>query len=269
MSFQDVGKSGAKRNQTGATAAFNTTTYNASGGVKGSNGGGFGGGSAGQSSSGGYSQASDGILQYQRNVGILDNIIKQVGTKADGPVLQTQFKVQVDVIRQLGSKIEKQLRDQEISIESMPRSDAARSRATHVKLTKDFRRVETAFKNLQLEARRKKDLVEAQRREREENERKKLEGGASDTEAMRLQIQMQQERINEEIMREREEEIRNINKGMHTVNEIYKDLANIVGSQQEDIDQIETTMEDTNEKAKSGLTHIEKANASQGQCVIS
>ncbi|EJK56724.1 hypothetical protein THAOC_23337, partial [Thalassiosira oceanica] len=31
-----------------------------------------------------------------------------------------------------------------------------------------------------------------------------------------------------EIMREREEEIRNIHKGMHTVNEIYKDLAHLV-----------------------------------------
>jgi hypothetical protein len=30
------------------------------------------------------------------------------------------------------------------------------------------------------------------------------------------------QRINEEIMREREEEIRNIHKGMHQVNEIYK-----------------------------------------------
>lgn len=29
-------------------------------------------------------------------------------------------------------------------------------------------------------------------------------------------------KINEEIMREREEEIKNIHKGMHTVNEIYK-----------------------------------------------
>ena len=30
------------------------------------------------------------------------------------------------------------------------------------------------------------------------------------------------QKINEEIMREREEEIKNIHKGMHTVNEIYK-----------------------------------------------
>lgn len=72
-------------------------------------------------------------------------------------------------------------------------------------------------------------------------------------------------------MREREEEIRNINRGMHTVNEIYKDLAHIVGSQQEDIDRIETQMEDAHANAQSGLRQVEKANEKYGQanCTIS
>lgn len=78
------------------------------------------------------------------------------------------------------------------------------------------------------------------------------------------------QRINEEIMREREEEIRNIHKGMHTVNEIYKDLAHLVDNQQEGVDQIETQMEGAKNNTASGLKHIEKANeASTSQCVIS
>ena len=35
-------------------------------------------------------------------------------------------------------------------------------------------------------------------------------------------LQLPIQKINEEIMREREEEIKNIHKGMHQVNEIYK-----------------------------------------------
>lgn len=71
-------------------------------------------------------------------------------------------------------------------------------------------------------------------------------------------------------MREREEEIRNINRGMHQVNEIYKDLAHIVGAQQEQIDTIETQMEDAKVNAESGLKQVEKANEKYGnQCVIS
>jgi t-SNARE complex subunit (syntaxin) len=71
-------------------------------------------------------------------------------------------------------------------------------------------------------------------------------------------------------MREREEEIRNINKGMHTVNEIYKDLAHIVGTQQDDIDTVENHMDDANKNAEAGLQQVQKANAKADQsCVIS
>lgn len=79
------------------------------------------------------------------------------------------------------------------------------------------------------------------------------------------------QRLAEEIMREREEEIRKINRGMHQVNEIYKDLAHIVGSQQEQVDNIETQMEESRANAESGLSQIEKANDKYGssQCTIS
>ena len=79
------------------------------------------------------------------------------------------------------------------------------------------------------------------------------------------------QRLAEEIMREREAEIRNINKGMHQVNEIYKDLAHIVGSQQENVDAIESQTEESKANAEQGLKQIEKANEKygNGQCVIS
>jgi t-SNARE complex subunit (syntaxin) len=72
-------------------------------------------------------------------------------------------------------------------------------------------------------------------------------------------------------MREREAEIRNINQGMHQVHEIYKDLAHIVGSQQEQIDTIEHQMEESRANAEQGLKQVEKANEKYGnsQCIIS
>ncbi|KAL3916082.1 MAG: hypothetical protein SGARI_008041, partial [Bacillariaceae sp.] len=85
-----------------------------------------------------------------------------------------------------------------------------------------------------------------------------------------LQVQMQQDRLQEEIMREREDEIRQINKGMHQVNEIYKDLAHIVGEQQSDVDAIENQMEDAKTTAQSGLDQVHQANEKYGsnQCNI-
>mmetsp|Transcript_10236 Transcript_10236/g.18392 ORF Transcript_10236/g.18392 Transcript_10236/m.18392 type:complete len:119 (-) Transcript_10236:287-643(-) len=94
--------------------------------------------------------------------------------------------------------------------------------------------------------------------------------GAMTEEGMRWQMQIQEDKINEEIMQEREEEIKNIHKGMHQVNEIYKDLAHLVDEQQEGVDQIETQMENAKENTATGLKHIEKANeSSQSQCIIS
>ena len=72
-------------------------------------------------------------------------------------------------------------------------------------------------------------------------------------------------------MREREDEIRQINRGMHQVNDIYKDLAHIVASQQDQVDAIETQMEESKANADAGLVQIEKANEKYGSsnCVIS
>jgi t-SNARE complex subunit (syntaxin) len=84
------------------------------------------------------------------------------------------------------------------------------------------------------------------------------------------QLQLMEDRLHEQIMREREDEIRTINQGMHTVNEIYKDLAHIVSTQQENIDQIETQMDDSRANAENGLKQVELANEKFGttQCCL-
>ena len=87
---------------------------------------------------------------------------------------------------------------------------------------------------------------------------------------MQMQVQLQGDNLAEEIMRERAEEISNINRGMSTVNQIYKDLANIVGGQQDEIDMVEDQMEHANRSANRGLTQIEKANAKADKaCIVS
>jgi hypothetical protein len=64
--------------------------------------------------------------------------------------------VQVDVLKQLGEKLNSRLKLQEEQLESLSRNEAAKKRATQVKLSRDFRRVEASFKNIQLEVRRKR-----------------------------------------------------------------------------------------------------------------
>jgi hypothetical protein len=65
-----------------------------------------------------------------------------------------RFNTQVDVLKQLGDKLETQLELQEQQLQALPRTEAAKRRATHMKLVRDFRRVEATFKNIVLETRR-------------------------------------------------------------------------------------------------------------------
>jgi len=214
MSFQDFGKKSAGRpqNRNGNNSAI-------SGGI-----------SLGAQRQGGptgtgrddYASVSQAILQYQQNVGILSKIVGTIGTNDDGPLTQQQFKVQLDVIRQLGQNIESLLGEQEQKMETLSRTDASKSRSTHIKLTRDYRWVETKFKNLQLEARQSWNSLEMRRAaELEDSNRRQFEQGIN-ADNKRLQMKLQDDRVTEEIMREREEEVRKINQGMHQVNEIYK-----------------------------------------------
>mmetsp|Transcript_18586 Transcript_18586/g.34419 ORF Transcript_18586/g.34419 Transcript_18586/m.34419 type:complete len:302 (-) Transcript_18586:287-1192(-) len=301
MSFQDVGRPGARppqrRTQPSGSGGYSSApSSGGSGGAFSSAaaGGGSGGGGRGvqqngaASVGGGYEQVSDSIVQYQRNIALLEKLARNVGTKHDTSVSQTQYNLQLEVIQQLGQRIETQFRSHESRLSTLPRSDASSLRTTHVKLTRDYRLVEQQFKTLQLDVKRKRGLAEVRAREAEEermgrNNRGGISGvggvggggggdvdGAMTEEGMRWQMQIQEDKINEEIMQEREEEIKNIHKGMHQVNEIYKDLAHLVDEQQEGVDQIETQMENAKENTATGLKHIEKANeSSQSQCIIS
>jgi len=294
MSFQDVGRPGARppqrRTQPSGSGGYSSApSSGGSGGAFSSAAAGGGGGrgvqqsgAAAASVGGGYEQVSDSIVQYQRNIALLEKLARNVGTKNDTSVSQTQYNLQLEVIQQLGQRIETQLRSHESRLSTLPRSEASSLRTTHIKLTRDYRLVEQQFRNLQLDVKRKRSLAEVRQREvvrmeEEERERRRREenkGGVGEEEmteeGMQWQMQIQEDKINEEIMREREAEIKNIHKGMHQVNEIYKDLAHLVDEQQEGIDQIETQMEDTKENTATGLKHIEKANqSSQSQCIIS
>ena len=224
----------------------------------------------------GYSALSDDILAYRRHVDILQKLAATAGTPQETAATQMQLRLQTDVVSELGQKIETKLLASERTLASNGGGGgggggptAAQARATHAKLTRDYRRVETIFKNIQMDIKRRKGLAEARRKEAlEEEERKKYSGDAQE-EARRMQLQMQEDRLAEEIIREREEEIRNINKGMHTVNEIYKDLAHIVGDQQDDIDAVEDHMEDANKNAQAGLNQVQKANEkADNACII-
>jgi hypothetical protein len=65
-------------------------------------------------------------------------------------------------------------------------------------------------------------------------------------------------------MREREEEINNIHNSMNKVNTIYKDLAGLVDGQQDQIDQLAETLEESKVNTRQGMEYIHESIA--GMC---
>ena len=136
----------------------------------------------------------------QRNVALLEKMARSVGTPNDTSVLQTQYNLQLDVINQLGQRIETHLQSHESRLASLPRAEASSLRTTHVKLSRDYRMVEQQFKNVQLDVQRKRSVAEAKQREavrmeEEERERKRRGMGGEDAteEGMRWQMQIHED----------------------------------------------------------------------------
>jgi hypothetical protein len=59
-------------------------------------------------------------------------------------------------LQQLGAKLETNLKLQETQLAQVPRTEAAKRRATLVKLNRDYRRVEAVYKNMVLDTKRRK-----------------------------------------------------------------------------------------------------------------
>lgn len=70
-------------------------------------------------------------------------------------------------------------------------------------------------------------------------------------------------------MAERERDIMQIHKDTLLVNEMFRDMAELVGSQSASIQQIAEQTESSHERAKAGLTQVQQAASHQPGCSLS
>eukprot|EP00520_Triparma_pacifica_P004753 CAMPEP_0118658128 /NCGR_PEP_ID=MMETSP0785-20121206/14396_1 /TAXON_ID=91992 /ORGANISM="Bolidomonas pacifica, Strain CCMP 1866" /LENGTH=273 /DNA_ID=CAMNT_0006551111 /DNA_START=106 /DNA_END=924 /DNA_ORIENTATION=- len=209
-------------------------------------------------------QISDAIVQYSTNVDLLHMLSSQPTTQET----ELQYNVQVDVTEQLQTRVQKHLQNLASSLTAttgngqqlLPRTETARIRTTMVKLEKDFKKIEQKAKKAKEEFNRKKEAkilgtTEGGRIMGEAREEEPI-----DLSNIKFEQVQAQDHFQESIIKERDVEIRKINKEMATVNEIFKDLAGIVNEQQDEIDNIETLMENSHAHAKAGLEQVQQAN---------
>lgn len=266
MSFQDVGKRNSNRQPVnaamGSTSSATMRMPSASS-ASAATSSVFA--SMSMSASTATSQISDSLTQYHRNVGILEKIAQSLLTNNGGrnrSELEQQYKAQSDVLRQLESRLKEQIMGQRQRIKNQ--SQTSSHKQALLKLERDFERVQATVTHTKSKVQKQMKQYQQMDSARIQDEQAARSNNSARSALEQQRMLIQRDKLQQEIMQEREDEIRKINKGMHQVNQIYKDLAHIVGEQQEHVDQIEDKMEESKIAAQSGLDQIHKANERQG-----
>mmetsp|Transcript_20265 Transcript_20265/g.63696 ORF Transcript_20265/g.63696 Transcript_20265/m.63696 type:complete len:292 (+) Transcript_20265:95-970(+) len=291
MSFGELGRRGQRTSSSGVGLPSGVT----SGGPRVSGRAGDGWGSGGpraaeprrpdvQETSG---QISEWLRQFQHNLALLERLSESLDAAGSRPSDEAlrQVSTQQEVVEELGATVRRGLGEMSAQIERMPRAEQARPRAAHAKLNKDADRVSrdlarvlTKLKQSRRNALAKKPAA-AKAVEPGPHRVGHAQFGPSDApgdldvmigeERVQLQVAMQEEAINDAILQEREDEIREINRNVHKVNEIFRDLANLVDKQQHEVDQISELVEKSHQHAEKGLDQVQKAAKLQPSCAIS
>jgi hypothetical protein len=165
-----------------------------------------------------FSCISAAFLRFQREVGNLPSAVhcKTSTNRHDLEKLQRRF----NEASGLGENIKKLLQVAEDKLQLVPRARSSESRTRLVKLVRDFGRLEAMLKTVELDFKKKYPAGGQQKYSgREESTHHNRDSVVNN----QLQLRMEEEdKFAEEIMRQREVEVSEINKKMHQVNAIYK-----------------------------------------------
>ncbi|GMH81603.1 hypothetical protein TL16_g08985 [Triparma laevis f. inornata] len=244
------------------------------------------------------SSLSDSITTYQRNVSLLQPLITSPTQDS-----ATQFPILLSVADQLRAKCASSLASARSQVSKMERQDASKFRGVLVKLSRDFERVEREQEKLKNEYQRNLKLKTYSDQQQREEEVRSCEERSNKMASAYMLVSLstllvsntartfacrssqgrrneplavkqpefvlkQEEDIQSSLVADRHREIIQINQEMSKVNEIFKDLAGIVDGQQEEIDNIESLMEQSNVHARKGLEQVQEANEYQKGCTI-
>jgi len=224
------------------------------------------------------------LQQYQTfSVKLKEKITELRRRKGVSPAERKDLDNQIADITSVETRLRNQLEAQTRQLDQLPRAEIAKSRIALGKLSKDFERVKATVVLMISEAGMVKVEVEA-----DAASGGGKGGGANDTVfkmgtqsnspakdskggkgGMQFQNQLQGQEVDDLIAEERERDILKMNQDLRLVNEMFKDMAEIVEKQNPNIVQIAATTETSHDRAKAGLEQVQQAAAHQsGGCAI-
>jgi hypothetical protein len=275
MSFNDVGKGGGARRPSAVTS-----------GGAGSGGGGGSGGTVFRSLDP-LDQISDSIINLQKSC----NQLKEKHTELRRRKVNSADKFEIDdILKKIKadeSRLKIQIDNESKKLENMPRTEAAQKRVTLSKLQKDYDKLKLSVQALSSESSvikvndtdgfGTKSSNKAQSGDEyssnSSSSNSSSGGGGGGNRGTALAepqlIEIQSQDIDEMILEERNREIKKINQDILMVNEIFKDMAEIVSKQGEQIDNVKKVTDDSHANAKQGLEQVNQAAKHQPGCILS
>lgn len=195
------------------------------------------------------------------NVLNLQKMVGQMGTAQDSPQLQQQFVQRQEAVRKQIGDVEKSIR-QLGQFDGGSMSESQSRRSQQELLAKRFQAVLSQFRqccqtamskersNIQVERTRAASFVEERDRTPSGDRAGLMQGD---------HMRMEQMHLNQAMIREREEGMKEIEATMSEVNDIFRDLATLVHEQGYQLDNIESNMTLADSHVEKGAGELTKA----------
>lgn len=263
---------------------------------------------SGRKSSNALTSLSNELKELQSSFVRLKDVVSKIQRKPISSVMKASIDEELKRLRMMESRMKNQTDIQQKKLETLPRAEIAQRRVALGKLTKDFERIKLGLNQLSQETLRLRvddAMAEANgttdalgsglglgsgsvamgagsvsrvgntnsvfRMDGTSNEEARDTGRSNNNDAGRVQFQqvIKGEQIDDLLAEEREKEILKMNQDLKMVNEMFKDMAEIVQDQNGMIQQVSETTENANSRAKEGLRQVEQAAGYQSSCTIS
>ena len=156
------------------------------------------------------------------------------------------------------------------NIEALPRTaESAQKRIALGKLQKDFERVRVGISQIATEV----NLIKVNKDygEPSDNNSSSLGvfKGMGDSEVIAPNVMvMQGKEVDDLIMEERERDIKKLHTDLALVNEMFRDMAQIVDKQAVMVEEIAVSADKSHERAQAGLDQVKQAAAYQPGCLL-
>lgn len=178
-----------------------------------------------------FSTLTSEIVNFQKLVAELENLMESSG---QSPKAQWRTRTLIRSAQEADRDIYKRLYEYDIEYHY---SQYSKTQMAWRKLSRDFSRVQNQLKDIVATYEKRQQVDVSFLTSKEEKT----------------------EEFFDRAMRERELEVNNINKSMHQVDEIYKDLAGLVDGQQEQIDKIAEETEYARTQTRAGLEKLQES----------